>query len=111
MAETFNWTPDDRPTGRFASRVSEVRFGDGYRQRGRDGINTKSQSWPLSFDRDEAEIDDIKDFLDRNEALWFWWTPPRAASPRKFTCDDYSVMPYAGGSAKLTCTFEEFNAP
>ena len=111
MAETFTWLPDDRPSGRHAQRISKVEFGEGYKQIAKDGLNTKKQTWPLSFDRDQEEIDEIEEFLDNNEAMWFWWTPPRAPLPRKFTCEEYSVQPYSGGSAKLSCVFEEFFTP
>ena len=68
MAETFTWLPDDRPSGRHAQRISKVEFGEGYKQIAKDGLNTKKQTWPLSFDRDQEEIDEIEEFLDQEDA-------------------------------------------
>ena len=56
----------DRGIGRQATqRILTAKFGDGYEQRLKDGINTKEETFSISFkNRTRAEINTIKDFLD-----------------------------------------------
>lgn len=63
----------DRGLGRTVNhRILTSKFGDGYEQRVRDGINTKDDSFALSFNNREAEeINLIAAFLDSKAGLNF----------------------------------------
>lgn len=112
MPDVFTWLPDDKPTGDFPSNVKEVRFGDGYRQIAKEGIDRKEQQWSLSFDRDETVVAAIQQFIDDHEGEWFLWTPPGSNSVQgKYITTGYRKAPYSGDSEKLTVTFEEFKVP
>lgn len=89
--------------------VSVIRFGDGYAQRIRTGINTNLQAWSLSFqNRDPDEGAAIDAFLlARGGAESFDWTPPGEISTRKFICPTWNYAPQKGGWYSLTATFEE----
>ena len=69
-------------------RVLEARFGDGYVQRTKDGLNTAPRTWSLTFNPVSAAIADaIETFLEaRGGAEPFYWTPPRATDPVKVVC-------------------------
>ncbi|MCF5237414.1 phage tail protein, partial [Pseudomonas sp. PA-5-4G] len=88
-------------------RLKTARFGDGYQQSAQDGINNKSQSWPLTFVGDEAQIKPIIAFLDRHAgASPFFWTAPLAA-PALYRCKGYQPTPRGAGIYSLTATFEQ----
>lgn len=75
--EVFQWSPRRNPQAEVKFRVLRAQFGDGYEQVVGDGINNRTESWPLSFFGSESEIRPIKDFLDRHGASRaFLWTAP-----------------------------------
>lgn len=75
--ETFTWCPRNEPTSAPEYRVRSSKFGNGYEQVVGDGINNRTDSWPLTFVVSEAVAQQIKDFLDRHGNFRsFFWTPP-----------------------------------
>lgn len=75
--ETFTWSPLNGPTADIQFRNTTVQYGDGYAQVSGDGINTESQSWPLTFKGLNAEMKPILAFLRSHaEARAFKWTNP-----------------------------------
>lgn len=64
--ETFTWKPNNDPAATIAFRTKSAKFGDGYEQRAQDGINNRSQSWPLTFTGQKTRIKEIMAFLDRH---------------------------------------------
>jgi phage-related protein len=113
MSEVFTWLPDDGPVGDIRHRVRKVPFGDGYTQRIPDGLNTKEQRWPLTFNRDYLEIDAIESFLDAHGGHTpFLWTPPGpSAVEGYYVCDQWTRMPRSGSQAILSATFEQAPQP
>ncbi|MCW2242809.1 phage tail protein [Azospirillum canadense] len=99
-------------------RVLKAEFGDGYRQRAADGLNSRPAAWDLKWDAlTTADADTIEAFLDdRGGVEAFWWTPLDAATPRKFIAESWSRAPIVGAealgerrfslSAKLTQVFD-----
>jgi phage-related protein len=105
--ETFTWTPDKEPTGTVTFRTKSSKFGDGYEQRTQDGINNKSESWPLTFTGQRARIIEIRDFLDRQAgATPFYWTAP-LAEQALYRCSSYQPRSLGGGVYTLSATFEQ----
>lgn len=108
---TFTWSPRVDPTGTAKLRVRRAQFGDGYEQRAADGINNKSQSWPLSFVGGSAYIQPIANFLDSQAGYQsFYWTPP-LGSQGFYRCETYSVRRLEGDNYELACTFEQSFQP
>jgi phage-related protein len=111
MTTTFTWKHDAKSTGTKNFRVRKAQFGDGYKQRVADGINNKSQSWPLSFTGRSADVRPIMDFLDaRAGAESFYWTPPLGAQGY-YTCETYDEHHLGGDTWQITATFEQSFQP
>jgi phage-related protein len=105
--ETFTWVPKVEPVGNVEFRLKSAKFGDGYQQVAADGINNKSQSWPLTFVGDEARIKTIAQFLDRHAgATPFYWTAP-LGEQALYRCKGYQPTPMGAGLYTLAATFEQ----
>jgi phage-related protein len=105
--QTFTWVPLVEPTGTTKFLVRVAQFGDGYSQAVSDGINNKTDSWPLTFVGSGATISAIKAFLDSMKgATRFYWTPP-LRTQALFRCTDYSVKASGGNVYTLSATFTE----
>ncbi|KAA0910853.1 phage tail protein [Pusillimonas sp. ANT_WB101] len=77
MAKVFTWSPSIDAKGEVTYRVLEAQVGDGFKQSVGDGINNRSQSWPLTFKGHSEKILPIVQFLDEHEGSKpFEWTPP-----------------------------------
>lgn len=109
--QTFTWQPSLDVTGSTTFLTREAVFGDGYSQSTPDGINNKSDSWPLTFVGNSAYIAPIKSFLDGlSGSTSFYWTPPLRAQGL-FRVATYSLQPHGGDAYTLTVTFKEVFAP
>lgn len=105
--ETFTWRPDEEPTGTVTFRTKSAKFGDGYEQVAQDGINNRSQSWPLTFTGQKSRIMEIAAFLDRHAgATPFFWTAPLSAQAL-YRCKTYQPKSLGGGVYTLSATFEQ----
>lgn len=72
-------------------RVLTAKFGDGYEQRVRDGINTKNETFSISFNnRPVDEINLIAAFLDLKVALNFDFTV--GLETLKVVCEGYNIV-------------------
>jgi phage-related protein len=107
MIQVFEWSPAPEATGAIAFAVRTAKFGDGYQQDVADGINTKSDSWPLTFVGGKAKADAISAFLDWH-AGWrsFQWTPP-LGKPGLYKCLGYNVVPHGAQAFTITATFAQ----
>lgn len=64
--ETFTWATESGGEGDIAFATRSAQFGDGYKQLVSEGLNSKSQSWPVSITGPAATIKAAMDFLDRH---------------------------------------------
>lgn len=72
-------------------RVLTATFGDGYEQRAKDGINTKEDTFSVSFNnRLTAEIKNISGFLDLYQAKSFLVLV--GTESIRVVCDSYELM-------------------
>jgi len=117
MTDTFNWPPLVGPAGAGTFRVRSNQFGDGYKQVVADGLNTESQSWPLTFLGYNAKVAPILAFLRAHPGyVPFYWTPPLGVRGL-YTCAGYVLTPQGGDASKgedvyqLQCTFDEYFVP
>lgn len=75
--ETFTWSPQNGPIADIENRNTTAQYGDGYAQVVGDGINTESQSWPLTFTGYKSEVLPILAFLRSHaERRAFKWVNP-----------------------------------
>lgn len=105
MALVLTFPVDTGVTGEANFRVRSIRFGDGYQQDVKDGLNNKEDSWPVSASGPQADIQPLIDFLDaRGGAEAFLWTPPRGVQGL-YKCKSYTTVDTHGNNVKLSATF------
>ncbi|END0094500.1 phage tail protein [Pseudomonas aeruginosa] len=105
--ETFTWTTESGGEGDITFATRSAQFGDGYKQLVSEGLNSKSQSWPVSITGPAATIKAAMDFLDRHAgARAFLWTPPLGGLGF-YTCAGYRPVNLGGRVYRLTATFEQ----
>ena len=91
---------------RVSLRALESQFGDGYRQRGPDGINVSQRTWQVStLALDGTSYTEVATFLEDNAGGFFDWTPPLSSETVRVSCDGYEVQ-YVGGSTYRSISAE-----
>lgn len=107
MPQTFIWPPDATPQKSVKPRVRSARFGDGYEQRVRDGINTISDEWTLTFTGSNPEVNAIEAFLEAHGGAdhFIWKTPQEKTG--KFVCRSWEFSRDRGVKSILSCKFEQ----
>lgn len=106
----FTTVPSFGVQSRRKPRVLSARFGDGYEQRGGDGINYDPQIWELTFDdRLNTVIDAVETFFVTNNSavVPFDWTPPRAGAAGWYICRTWGRRINAFQTDTLVATFEQ----
>lgn len=90
-------------------RILESNFGDGYKQRAGDGINTKEKKYNLTWNNmKNDDVNAIITFLDAQAGyIAFNYTLPGTVSAQKFICKEYGETWINSGSEKgCSATFE-----
>lgn len=106
MIETFVYSPRVGPQGTLTPAVRETQFGDGYVQASGDGINSETQSWPLTFVGTWEYISPILTFLRSHKGfISFRWTSP-TFDTSLYRCKQYAVVPLGNNNFSLSATFE-----
>lgn len=111
---TFSFTPSFSPSSARQPRVLMCKFGDGYEQRGFDGIHADLRKWSLTFQHcPVSEADAIEAFFTTNQTAVrpFSWTPPRAGTASKFLCRSWTRTVQSPVTDTITATFEEVAEP
>lgn len=105
----------DRGLGRQSQhRVLTSKFGDGYEQRVRDGINTKDETFNISFNNRSAdEINLIAAYLDSKAGLNFTLTITNLTGNEaiKVVCDTYNISYIQETVHSLQTTFRRVYEP
>jgi phage-related protein len=107
ITPTYGAQKSSAPTNRV------VKFGDGYEQVLRFGLNQNPKSWSLTWEVSETDADTIEAFLDARAADGdaFDWTPLGEATSYKWRCDQWSkTIPYLN-RATITATFRQVYEP
>lgn len=96
--------PDNTLTRSSKPSTRVVKFGNGYEQRGRAGINNIEETYSITMsNREKATADDIVKFLDNTFGVTsFDFTVPDSNSDTnvstiKVVCDDYAIN-YGNGN-------------
>ena len=107
-------TPDFSLTKKSEPKYRTVKFGDGYEQRLRYGLNQNPKVWDLRWTaKSNADADAIEAFFDAraNDAAAFDWTPPAGGNAGKYICPNWSrELQYAYINI-ITATFVQVFEP
>lgn len=112
MTDTFYFDCSAGTVGNVVHAVRRARFGDGYGQIVKNGINARASVWTVAMQNlseDDSAV--VVDFLDAHVGRSFYWTPPRTIKPGYFTCSQYTLTPVEFGLQSISATFEEVFFP
>lgn len=118
-AKTFNFKVRAKPTGSVAFRVLEAKFGDGYTQRGSDGIHSLERAYQVSIMSGKTcgsaqynEALAAKAFLDATYGyISFLWTPPGEVTAFRFVAKSYNISREGMDVFTITTTFTQDYKP
>ncbi|CDH01589.1 phage tail protein [Xenorhabdus bovienii] len=103
----FKWRPQDNYEVSHEPRVRVVKFGDGYEQRVKDGINNQLKRYQLSFVEKVDTGRAIDEFLRvRGAVESFTWRTSDDNQLRTFVCRSWTVNRQRV-IWSISCTFEE----
>ena len=95
-------------------RVLTTSFGDGYEQRVKDGVNTKMDTFSITFNNRRAEdINRIAAFFDAKTGNNFTFTVTDHAGDTdiKVVCESYNISYIAENFHSLNCTLRRVYEP
>jgi phage-related protein len=109
MADTLTIQPTRQTSKNTETRVLRADLGDGYSQRAGDGINIIKQMWTLVWTCNDTTTADalVSFFEDKQGYEYFWWTPLRESSPRKFICGTWGEAFPGNSLTGITAQLEE----
>jgi phage-related protein len=115
----FEATADRGMSRASTHRTLTAKFGDGYEQRVLDGVNTKDDSFSISFNNRAAEdINLIAAFFDDRAAKSFNFTVTDTFTggslsnrTMKVVCDTYNIVYLRENFHSLTCTLRRVYEP
>lgn len=108
MAETFTYKRQAGAAGTVTYRTREAVFGDGYSQVVADGINNRTQTWPLAFEGSLTEMQEVLAFFDRHGGTKsFYWTPPTETDPLLFRVSNVTFTSSGGGVYRVSADFKQ----
>lgn len=103
----FTFVPSFSSQRQTETEPKVVRFGDGYAQRLRMGMNVSSVEWDLSFNtRSATERNGIRAFLRGCAGIVaFPWTDPINGLLGKYVCDTWSIEYRSVMDSNIRATF------
>lgn len=105
---TFTFSPSYSSAAKVKVRIKKTQFGDGYMQRGADGINAVKRDWALGFNNiSDTLANDIESFLAANVAANISWTPPGYPSALKYICTEWSRTYGGFNNNSISFVFEQ----
>lgn len=106
--KTFGWVPVLGSQENANPRVKVVKFGDGYEQRGPDGINVDLRTFSLTFRYSLDEINLIEMFLrDHRGYKAFIYRPTMRPVPIRVVCEKWHSKRVSVRKSELTAEFRE----
>tara|TARA_Y100000004_G_scaffold49220_1_gene54175 strand:+ start:1400 stop:1744 length:345 start_codon:yes stop_codon:yes gene_type:complete len=108
ITPSFGAAKNSQPTNRV------VKFGDGYEQVLRFGLNQNPKTWNLKWENiTETDSDTIETFLDAraDDGDAFDWTPLAETTAYKWRCDQWSKQINYANRATITATFRQVFEP
>lgn len=105
--ETFHWQVAPNMSEKAEPKIKIVKFGDGYEQRIKDGINNDLRSYNVTLKVAREDAHHINDFLTRHGGLYaFKWREANTNRLITVKCSSWTsnVM---NTVTTITATFEE----
>ncbi|MEQ1969112.1 phage tail protein [Xenorhabdus nematophila] len=103
----FKWRPQDNYEVTHEPRVKVIKFGDGYEQRIKDGINNQLKRYQLNFIEKMETGKAIDEFLRARGAVEsFTWLTSDDNQLRTFVCRSWTVNRQRV-MWSVSCLFEE----
>lgn len=94
-------------------RKKSVNFGDGYKQRSKEGINTIQESWNITFfneRKDEREV--LEAILKLSQGVdAIEWKSPHSSVLQDWLVESYELQEFSDVYSEITCTFTLLNEP
>ena len=104
--QTFSWNPDEGGSEDTKPDVVSTKFGDGYEQRTKKGINPNAISWSLKFTGNAAYATPIRNFLlARDGAEAFIWVNPYSESGM-YVCRQWVATRISPSVIEISAKFE-----
>lgn len=103
---TYSFTKKSEP------RVRTTKFGDGYEQRIRFGLNQNPKEWSLTFEVTPNDANTIESFLDARayDAASFTWTAPDGVTGQ-WVCRSWSREYSGPRNNRIDVTFNQVFEP
>jgi phage-related protein len=114
MATFPNYEPTYPLTKKCEPKLRVVKFGDGYEQRIKLGLNQNPAEWPLTFILSNTDTKVIEDFLiaRADDAASFDWVPPDDTIAYKWKCPSgWSKEIISPGFSRLSFTLVQVFEP
>lgn len=107
IAPTFGAVKSSQP------KIRATKFGDGYEQRVKFGLNQNPKEWSLTFMVKTADAATIETFLDAraDDAASFDWTPPDSNTSYRWKCEQWNKDFLGDGFFKISATFKQLYEP
>ena len=100
--------PSNSSRPKNTARVLRNDFGEGYGQRGADGINNIDTTWDMKFEVITSTQADTLEafFISKGGYIAFLWLPPKKTGTWKWTCKEWDRDPDVCGLTNMTGTFK-----
>lgn len=111
---TGGTTPDFGASKKSEPKLRVMKFGDGYEQRIRFGLNQNPKVWDLTWTaKSNADADAIEAFFDAraSDGDPFDWTPIEESTSYKFVCDSWTRDHQYANINIIRATFRQVYEP
>lgn len=110
ISSSFRVKTDPQKQVRFRTR--SIKFGDGYEQRAKDGINIIQESWSVTFTLNYSQKEALESILKEAAGVGIVdWQPPGASQQKQWLVRSYQVNRFSDNLFEIPCTLELLNEP
>lgn len=107
----FSFPVQANDSGSTEYLIRTAQFGDGYAQSSGEGINSKKETWAITYSGRKEDVDKVRAFLDERAGYKsFAWKNPHGVLGL-YKASKYESLPYATDVFRLTTNFEQAFAP
>jgi phage-related protein len=112
MATFPDYKPRPGASKNSAPVVRSTKFGDGYEQRVRFGLNQDPKEWTLEWNLSDEAATEVETFLEARAGVEsFDWEPPDAGTSYKWICSQWSKSIDDPYRAVIRATFRQVFEP
>lgn len=90
-------------------RVTKTKFGNGYEQRAKDGINNIVDSWSLSWEAlNQTDMNSLSSFFDSlGGTSYFTWQAPTDSTVKKWVVSKFSIQVLGGSHYTVNVSIDQ----